>query len=92
MAPPALDGSIVCRLCLQVLSCLTEVLDQGQRGFLLTEDWDRLHNALEALPLDTEQMSLARQRLANIRRYLADGEHGAALYETRLLWPLVIVW
>ena len=41
--------------------------------------------ALEALPLATEEAAVMRNRLANARSYLEAGEHGAASYELRLL-------
>lgn len=40
---------------------------------------------MEAIPYTTEECSIARNRLANARRYLCCGERGAAIYELNIV-------
>jgi len=44
----------------------------------------RAHDALECLPLATDEFGLAKQRLRNCEKYFCDGELGASQYEIGL--------
>ena len=68
-----------------VLTCLARLIEQVFSAGCLTTEFQEAQEALEALPLDTTAFGLAVNRLANARRYLKSGEHGAARYELRLL-------
>jgi hypothetical protein len=89
MVPRAFDEPILSLMRVHFLDGLTEALAQGERGLVLAQSWDALNNTLAALPLSTHDFGLARHRLDSIRRYLAEGEHGAATFEARMLRRLV---
>jgi hypothetical protein len=58
---------------------------QVSSGTPRAESWNVARNALEALPLATEEAAVMRNRLTNSQNYLEAGERGAARYELRLL-------
>jgi hypothetical protein len=89
MLPRPLDEPILSLMRVHFLQGLDEVLAHGEGGLNLAETWDALFHTLEALPLASDDVGLARRRLESIRRYLAAGEHGAASFEARLLRSLL---
>jgi hypothetical protein len=89
MIPPVLDAPILGLLRVHFTQSLAEVLLQSHRGLILEDAWDQIRDALQAMPLGTDQFAVALHRLNNVRCYLEEGEHGAALYEVRLLRPLI---
>ena len=70
-------------------ACLDTLIEQVFNETPPAESWDVARMALEALPLDTEEAAVMRNRLANAQNYLEAGERGVACYELRLLsWGL----
>lgn len=53
---------------------------------------ERTRDLLAALPLTTDEHARATCSVANVQRYLASGERGAAIYELRLLAGTVAGW
>jgi hypothetical protein len=92
MKPTALDETIDRLSRVHLLQSLSDLLDQARHGVAVADAWATIHRTLDALPLDAASYALVRQRLTNIRGYLRDGEFGAALYEARLLRPVILNW
>jgi hypothetical protein len=69
----------------QATACLGALIDQVSLGTPPADTWDQARQALEALPLTSEEAGVMRNRLANSRGYLGAGEPGAARFELRLL-------
>jgi hypothetical protein len=67
------------------IACLDTLIEQVSRDTPRAESWNVARQALEALPLATEEATVLRNRLANAQSYLEAGERGAARYELRLL-------
>lgn len=57
----------------------------GQKMMVRAPNWEVLDEALQALPLGTDDYLACFNELRNARAYLATGEKGAARYEFRLL-------
>jgi hypothetical protein len=64
---------------------ISKLLGYAKAGGCADWELDEARLALECLPLTTEEFATATTRLANARRYLAAGEHGAFAFELRLL-------
>jgi hypothetical protein len=76
-----LPESVRARLC----EGLDELLGDCFGPALPVTSVSPLRDLLEALPLDSVEFSLAKNRLANAEHYLKVGEYGAARFELRLL-------
>jgi len=63
-------------------ACLDDLLENTFEGHWRGTEFSA---ALEALPLTTAEISTARNRLQNARRYVECGEPGAARFELRML-------
>ena len=90
MKNDALDQTILRLSRVRLLRELSDLLDQSRRGVVLEDAWGTIHRLLDSLPFDTATYAVACRRLASIRGYLRADELGAALYEARLLRPLVL--
>jgi hypothetical protein len=66
-------------------TCLAKLIVQVFSAGCATAEFQEAREALEALPLTTAEITIARNRLNNAQHYLQSGECGAAQYELRLL-------
>lgn len=82
---PVPTHSVIDELRAFVLATLHALSDGIASGPVSLADWDRAREALEAVPLSTEDTGTARNRLGNARAYYDAGESGAAHFELRLL-------
>lgn len=57
----------------------------GPEEGLIAFDWDGLEEALQALPLDTDEYLVSFNDLRNARSYVATAEWGAARFTLQLL-------
>jgi hypothetical protein len=83
--PRHLYGPITESLRVQLCRTLEYLLTQAASDGDPDAGFEQARQVLEALPLATAEFSVARNRLANGRRYLQSGECGAARFELRLL-------
>jgi len=67
------------------VACLDRLLAQLSSRTPSATGFDTARAAVEALPLNTEEVAAVRNRLNNARTYSDSGEQGAACYELRLL-------
>ena len=72
-----------------VLLALLQETDRVLRDPRDYEDWVYLRYILDATPLHSDEYMVMVNRLGNVRRYLAAGEHGAAIYELRLFRAVI---
>jgi hypothetical protein len=69
----------------QACACLARLRDEVAATTFSLGSFATLRVLLEALPLDTEEIAIVRNHLANAQMYAASKEFGAAGYELRLL-------
>ncbi len=69
-----------------VLQCLERLQQKCDLDEAACDDFKTIRNALEAMPLPTDQFGLACTRLKNAQHYLRCTESGAARYELQLLF------
>jgi len=64
---------------------IDDLIHQAELGRIVVDDYADATNAIETLPLATDEFQLARLRLGNSFTYCRKREFGAAVFEMRLL-------
>src|SRR5262245_57048451 len=69
----------------RLLQAIRRLLADVSQGVAESTHYETVSESLNSVPLTTEEHALATQRLKNVTRYAAEGEHGAAHYELAML-------
>jgi hypothetical protein len=67
------------------LTKLTRLVQTTELGTFSVEAFIEVEEHLDCVPLARSEYGLVKRRLANARRYLQEGENGAAHFELRQL-------
>ena len=86
------DANLVSAAFERLLLASRRLLADVSKGVAESTHYETVSESLNSVPLTTEEHALATQRLKNVSRYAAQGEHGAARFELSMLSRSFATW